>query len=180
MQLGQGLLTINAVPPYDGWSKAIAPRLAQALEALENSRFEAAKDQPIEKLELHYMDAFTEKHGVPDARTYLDAELGLFPDCPAPWRALCVLEEAPSFTGEYRFKLAAPEGSVAVVKYGSGSINPSMSGVVPAAIFDFIVSVTPGRVMSIAEVLDWFEGAHTASRSLLDGSLSATVRKVVT
>lgn len=179
VQIGQGLLTVNAVPPYDGWNSSIAPRLEKALAKV----FEAREGTPalaVEKLELHYMDAFTEKHGVNDVLDYLGQEVSLFPPCPPSWQKLAKQGGAMAFSGEYKFMLESPVNSVAIAKYGQGTVNlPRESKSLPAALFNFIVQSNPGTVLAQQDILDWFDKAHTATASLFSGALSERVKRII-
>lgn len=180
VQLGQGLLTVNAVPPYDGWPVTLAPLLKRAVTAAVEARPELGKDVPVEKLELHYMDAFLTKHGVDDPNAYLGKETGLSPKCPDSWSALSRAGSEPKFSGEFRFELAIPTGASAVAKYGSGLVNSSEAKErSPAAVFDFVVVGQPNKPMTPDEVLHWFGEAHPVSRALFMGALSENSRKAV-
>lgn len=59
LQIGPGILTVNATPPYKTWDD-FAPEIVKGLEALFIARGEADNQVPFSTLSLRYIDAFDE------------------------------------------------------------------------------------------------------------------------
>lgn len=57
-QVGPGILTVNAMPPYKSWAD-FEPEIRKALEALFQSRSAAENAQRFTGLNLRYLDAFS-------------------------------------------------------------------------------------------------------------------------
>jgi uncharacterized protein (TIGR04255 family) len=57
MQVGAGLFSANAVPPYRSWS-AFSPIVEQGVQALLNARSGAERARPFSGVSLRYIDAF--------------------------------------------------------------------------------------------------------------------------
>ena len=74
VQIGQGLLSVNATPPYDGW-EAVRAWLRKALDAAADAHPRSSQIV-IERAQLQYRDAFSERHGVSSPIQFLQ-ELGL-------------------------------------------------------------------------------------------------------
>jgi uncharacterized protein (TIGR04255 family) len=76
-QIGPGVLTANAIPPYKSWTE-FSPVVAQGIEALLKTRDESEKNQPFPSVSLRYIDAFTAKHtGSRDAGAFVREVLGI-------------------------------------------------------------------------------------------------------
>jgi uncharacterized protein (TIGR04255 family) len=56
-QVGVGLFSANAVPPYRSWSQ-FAPEVAKGIEALLVARDDSEKSLPFAQVSLRYIDAF--------------------------------------------------------------------------------------------------------------------------
>lgn len=56
-QLGAGLFSANAIPPYKSW-EAFSPTVEAGVEALLKTRPQAEKDTPFSSVSLRYIDAF--------------------------------------------------------------------------------------------------------------------------
>lgn len=156
-QLGQGILTVNAVPPYDGW-EAVRALLGEVLAAaLESSApLRAAR---IENLKLHYRDAFTAQHGVQDARRFYVDHMAFA----SSWGMAALSEAGVADVTIARIDLAGriPElNASVVVKGNTGTVNRP-SGPEDAAIVDFVIQGRPevDRV-AVEPLLQWFDAAH--------------------
>ncbi|MGQ3824243.1 TIGR04255 family protein [Pseudomonas alliivorans] len=82
-QVGPGVFTANAIPPYDSWS-AFSPFLNNGIEMLLRSRIEGERDLPFTAVSLQYVDAFSSNltRGMPAAKFMRDV-LGFAIDAPA-------------------------------------------------------------------------------------------------
>ena len=158
IQLGQGLFTVNATPPYDGWAR-IADILTRALDgALSASPILRSKQ--LVGSRLLYRDAFTARHGVESPLAFLRDELRLFPREAVSKMSALVKEGAPFLsTGEVSFPLRDLANSAATVKHGLGKVNLG-NGNEDAAVVEFAVAAVHAQPISTRAVLDWFTAAH--------------------
>ena len=163
IQLGQGLLTVNATPPYDGWPR-VSQVLAEALSrAIESSRTFGGLE--VEALKLHYRDAFTARHGVESPRRFLAETVPFFPGAVFGRLADLAQEDSSQASGELNFALKDPAGSVAAVRYGRANLTRS-GGTEEAAVLEFIVTRSVGGQIDLASTMKWFEAAHTICSKL--------------
>lgn len=61
LQIGPGLLTINATQPYKNWD-AFAPEIRKGIEALFSARSDVENAQPFTAVNLRYVDGFNVTH----------------------------------------------------------------------------------------------------------------------
>jgi uncharacterized protein (TIGR04255 family) len=165
IQLGQGILTINATPPYDGWpriSQVLANALGRAHDA--SSTFRSLE---VDTLKLQYRDAFTGRHGVDSPRQFLSETMPFFPGAVFERVSdLALPDNNLGSSGEVTFALKEPSGSVAAIRHGRGRLTRA-EGTEEAAILDFVVTRSiAGRPIDVGTTLEWFEAAHTACSKL--------------
>ena len=60
-QIGPGLLTINAIPPYGSWGE-FREIVVKGIEAMLGTRADAHRDLPITAISIRYVDAFVDHH----------------------------------------------------------------------------------------------------------------------
>lgn len=76
-QVGPGLFTANAVPPYESWEK-FNPIVIQGVSAAIESRPQEEKNQEFVGASLRYIDAFMPRHtGNRDLIPFLEEVLGI-------------------------------------------------------------------------------------------------------
>lgn len=76
-QIGPGLFTANAVPPYESWEK-FNPIVIQGVSAVIESRPQEEKEQEFIGASLRYIDAFMPRHtGGRDLIPFLEEVLGI-------------------------------------------------------------------------------------------------------
>lgn len=61
-QVGPGIFSANAVPPYESWSGRFRKVVEQGVAALIKTRPMEEQDSPFTGLTLRYIDAFDERH----------------------------------------------------------------------------------------------------------------------
>ena len=77
LQIGPGILTVNATPPYKTWTD-FEPEIRKGLEALFVARSESENGRPFTGLSLRYLDAFNDSlTGRRDIATFMKAVLGI-------------------------------------------------------------------------------------------------------
>lgn len=168
VQLGQGLLTVNAIPPYDGWP-AVRDLLSRMLRSASHSSsaFSAIR---LEKLKLNYRDAFTAEHGANFPQQFLEETL--------PFARANLLDpfshlaagKIGALNGEFAFPLRSPAGADASMRYGAGTVNKAGS-LQEAAIVEFNVAGPISGTLDINAVLSWFDKAHESAWQLFEAAI---------
>jgi len=75
-QVGVGLFTANAVPPYESWEK-FSPIVSKGIKALLESRPEGERESDFLSVSLRYIDAFKPQHtGGKDLTDFLEGVFG--------------------------------------------------------------------------------------------------------
>lgn len=171
-QVGPGVLTVNATPPYGGWTK-FRPVVMRGVEALFATYPMAAKTLVFEKLELHYIDAFRKEHGVKAPAAFLRDELKLVAALPgALFEFGSGSPEDVTTAGEVTIPLKQPKDSVGVLRYGPGLVNNT-----PAILLDFTIASKPETTPSArTDIERWLEDAHTVCSKWFQALLSPSVR----
>jgi uncharacterized protein (TIGR04255 family) len=76
-QVGYGIFSVHAVPPYHSWSKFL-PFVTDGVEILLGSRLEADSKLPLEQVSLHYIDFFgQELMQGQDVQSFVSGVLGI-------------------------------------------------------------------------------------------------------
>ena len=174
-QLGQGLLTVNATPPYDGWER-VGELLRMLLVAgIDGSpAFRAIR---LEKLQLQYRDAFTAHHGVEDTKSFFLDNVRSFSREPLSTLDKLVVPESIEASGELTFVIKEPRNAQATIRFTHGQRTDSQEPV-PAAVIDFIiVSREMASTLDIGSVMNWFNMAHDATWAMFQGVVPDATRK---
>lgn len=176
-QLGQGILTVNAVPPYDGWS-AIRGVLERVLRSgtEKSPRFANVK---LERFQLMYRDAFLPRHGVTNvSRFFVDQVKLVDPNVISRVGILSSgTDDLVTTSGEVTMNLALPAGATVAIKGTAGQIGSNI-GMQPAAILDFIVSgPAASQLLDPAVVLKWFDDAHEVAWKCFDRMIPADLMR---
>jgi uncharacterized protein (TIGR04255 family) len=160
VQIGQGLLSVNATPPYDGWD-AVRGWLKRALDVALRVYPEFA-NFTLERTQLQYRDAFTGKHGVQSPIAFFQ-EIGLVPSVAGRvGKRLTGSASTNLASGEFSFDLGIGRGVRGAVKYGTGAVRQEEGKQVDAAIFEFLVIDRETQSMDADVLMKWFESAHAA------------------
>lgn len=168
-QLGQGLLTVNATPPYDGWRR-VRQTLQQTLErAIESPRL---REKKLERLQLQYRDAFTAEHGVEGPSAFTQA-IPLASDRLPKDLADIVTPSSTKLSGEISFEIMAPPASQAIVRFASGLLK-NEKGERPAHVVDIIIRSQVNMDWNVDKLVNWFDSAHESSHRVFRASISET------
>lgn len=169
VQFGQGIMTINATPPYDGW-EAIRSLLKFVIDDVANTSPSFASVVP-ERFQLTYRDAFTAQHGIEDTDSFL------FDFAPIANRKGAELLNAAGCIGstavscEIKGEVQSLPNAFAAIRGAKGNINAS-SDPTEAAILDFVVSGPAfGQQLEAAKIIDWFDEAHRIAWSMFSNIL---------
>jgi len=76
-QVGYGIFSVHALPPYHSWSKFL-PFVTDGVDILLGSRLEADSKLPFEQVSLHYIDFFgQELMQGQDVQSFISGVLGI-------------------------------------------------------------------------------------------------------
>lgn len=162
-QLGPGILTVNIVPPYNGWDN-YRYYVRQAVDWLFLSYPLPHDYLKLKKLELHYLDGFTSRLGFKKFRQFINTSFVLSIDVPEHIAQLSNAPDDTVFQLEMQLPIGTPSDSLAVLKLAPGTV-----GTEQAVIMELLC-----RTEQMAErqdsdsVLRWMDGAHGVLRRLFD------------
>ena len=158
LQIGPGLFTANAVPPYKSWAE-FAPVIASGVEALLAARIEEERDSPFTSASLRYLDAFDASltQGEPIA-VFIERVLGLSVVLPPALKKH--LAEGAREKPMMQLQIPMANG-VLTLTVGDG-VNQSK----PAIIVDTTVTTTVPVAASVQAVMAVLEEAHTIIHDL--------------
>lgn len=163
VQLGQGLLTFNVVPPYDGWTN-IKGQLCDVIAALVPG-VPALARRPLKAIRLHYRDAFRARHDAPDPIGFLRASTGLTLQDRLAKKVRAARTMA---TGQITLQLEEPAGAVVVVGFGDGQYRSAVAAAEPAAVFDGVVTLQASGIAEAGSLMQLFERAHDLTHVVFD------------
>jgi uncharacterized protein (TIGR04255 family) len=152
-QVGPGLFTANAVPPYDSW-KEFRPVVAKGVDAMIAARSADERDTPFSAVNLRYIDAFGENlTSGRDIGRFLEEVFKIKISLPvALSEHLLAGQSAKPFV---QFQIPMERGMLMSVGVGEGVANGR-----PAIMLDTSVATTL-PIPPIAEaIMEAFEFAH--------------------
>lgn len=153
-QVGPGLFSANAVPPYDSWLEAFSKTVASGVESLLAARDAAERDAPFEAVTLRYLDAFgpslTEGR---DSLAFAREVLGISVDLP---KALTQhLRDGAAWKPFLQFHVPVGDGLVLSIAIGDGIANER-----PAVLMDWSLICSTQVMPDVAEVMRVLNHAH--------------------
>jgi uncharacterized protein (TIGR04255 family) len=166
-QLGAGIFSVHAVPPYKSWS-TFEPVVRNGIDALLKARDEADTNRDFSAVSLRYIDAFGPNltEGRPVA-SFLSDVLGIQINIPT---ALAKhLRKDSTITPALQFQLPMNDGMVMSVSLGEGSANG-----IKAIMMDTSIATTLPVQASLESVMASFRTAHDA----ISGSFQQLVKPI--
>jgi uncharacterized protein (TIGR04255 family) len=157
-QIGPGLFTINIAPPYGGWAK-FRRILKKGVDYLLASYPMPEAYLHFRQFELKYIDAFTERHGFREMRSFLSDYLNINVSLPDELWAQTSDEAPVLITSEIHLPLIEQNGSRGIIRLGSGQTDNQNAAVLELAVRR--VGSLPDR----AAIMHWMDGAHETVRS---------------
>jgi uncharacterized protein (TIGR04255 family) len=173
-QIGSGVFTANATPPYKSWVE-FSPWVSKGLEALLETRNEAEKSAEFVNISLRYIDAFTSDYlGAMTFAEFLSDRLGFKVQIPEAIAKLASDGSAPEHV--IQFGMPLQNGMHLSVLAAKGSSNG-----VDALILNTTISViekTAADVGSVMEKLgvarDMIHNSFVEMTSSLHGMMKPT------
>lgn len=156
-QIGPGIFAVNVVPPYGGWAR-FRPTLEKGLQYLFDSYPFADKSLHLRQFELKYIDAFTERLGFHDMRSFLRDYSNFNITLPQGiWDAGSETEPV-LMQGEVSLPLKSLLNSRGIVRVGSGQTNNQ-----DAALLE--LAVRRSGSLDRSEIMKWMDDAHSVLRA---------------
>lgn len=164
-QVGLGIFSANAVPPYESWTEHFRAVVAQGVAALIRTRPEDERANPFTGLTLRYIDAFDERHTQGKAIDAFMREVFKI-DISVPAAITQHLGEGERITPMVQLQIPMAEGFVMGLSVSQGVIDSR-----PVIILDCSVAATLPIVCNEEAVMDAFQNAHDA--------ISTTFRQLI-
>jgi len=154
-QVGPGLFTANAVPPYQTWD-TFSPVVKAGVNAILESRSEAERDSPFIATSLRYIDAFGVNltRGM-DVATFMRDILGV--DVKLPKGMVKHLATDATYKPSIQVQIPMHAGMIMSVAIGEGIINNNQS-----IVMDTTVSTTTPIAANIDAVMQAMNVARTS------------------
>jgi uncharacterized protein (TIGR04255 family) len=152
-QAGAAAFTVNAIPPYTSWSE-FRPDVERGLTALFESFPESERPKVITRIDLSYIDAFTDEHL--DGKSRLDFfnnSLGFDVGIPAAIANLIEGGEPSSPFVQFDGKTA--DGKYTAVKTGFATVSNT-----PAVVLDMLISHRDEVHAEVTNVLSVLDTSH--------------------
>jgi uncharacterized protein (TIGR04255 family) len=164
-QLGPGILTVNQVPPYDGWA-SFTRIVDEACEFLSSRPLDPGL-APGLKLELRYIDGFGAHHGMQKEGEFIRKHIKLCADV-APGVLALAGGELERIVGTGTVQVAVEELlGRGVVEIATGSMNGQ-----PAVIMNIFARTDDFAIDRGQPTKGWFDAAHRVVSTLFNSMLS--------
>ena len=172
VQIGPGVLTINTVPPYSGWSD-FTTFLHSTFDLFFSTYPMLDTTLTIERLHLRYIDGFDQAFGLDNYSNFLHSHLGMSCPLPSSFTDNFVLPNSElSFALDAQFLNHTPEGSQSRLKASPGKLRD-----VNAVILELICESHYSDRMATSNgfVRNWFDQAHSTLSRQFHALLTKTL-----
>lgn len=153
-QVGPGLFSANAVPPYDSWSTNFSKTVSGGVQALLETRDAAEREVSFNGATLRYLDAFgshlTEGR---DSLAFTREVLGISVDLPKAMTQN--MQEGAAWKPFLQFHVPIESGMVMSVAIGDGLANDQ-----PAVLMDWSLICSLELKSDPIELMKFFGRAH--------------------
>ena len=156
-QIGPGLVTVNIVPPYNGW-KEFESFLFKVIDGTFKCYPNAKSSLVVEKLHLRYIDGFDSRFGFDQYAEFAKQMLGFNSILPKEFLQQCAKDGAElPYVSKSRFLNDSPDGSIGGIKVAPGKFNDE-----DALIMEMYCesSFEDESFVSADNVKKWFQDAH--------------------
>lgn len=161
-QIGPGIFTANAVPPYKSWAEFV-PVIEQGVQTLLDSRIESEKDQPFSYIGLRYIDAFDDSlTGGRPVGEFIGEILGLKVQLPEVLAKYTSAGSQPK--PALQLHIPMDGGMVMNVSVGEGTVSGRL-----VVIMDTTVATTTPVPAGIHPVMDTLATAHEVIHDVFFG-----------
>lgn len=123
VQIGPGVMTVNIVPPYNGW-KEFSAFLGRQIKRLFSTYPLVSKALRISRLHLRYIDGFGPDHGFTNFSEFSEKMLGFPQTVAGEFRKRTLDPNTPiTFIIENRYNNARPVGASGRTKLVPAKVN---------------------------------------------------------
>jgi len=173
IQIGPGIMTVNIVPPYNGWSE-FRRFISTALDLLFSSYPVAEKTLAPNRVHLRYIDALGEQYGMDRYTDFVSSHLcAPMPVSPEILDGVVADPKTITYAIDSRFKVKSPEDSTARIR-----ISPGKTRGRDAVILEFHCDAgLKGGFQSKDVLMAWYDQAHEMLHTLFDKTVSSDVKK---
>jgi uncharacterized protein (TIGR04255 family) len=162
IQIGPGVMTVNMVPPYEGWA-SFSGIAANAIAMLFDCYPMPREYLNIQMMQLRYIDAFGKTHGFDgDPNRFIRDRTNAKFSLPDTVFASAADENKVNLSAVWQVPLRDPAGSVGSVKMATGTANGEHCVIVE---FSTVDNPTPPRPFEPMEIAAWLDQAHKICRS---------------
>lgn len=172
VQIGPGVMTINIIPPYNGWNE-FRKFIERTMDVFYKSY--PAMDDTFRPIQTHlqYIDVFDEKHGFDNYARFVESHLGV----PRPVQSDFVDEYAENpddilFFVDSRFAINSPADSHVRTRVAPGK---SLRSAVAIAEFHCEREEWPGHQPKEV-LLAWYDEAHEILSAFFDKTISPELK----
>jgi uncharacterized protein (TIGR04255 family) len=152
-QLGPGIFSAHATPPYKSWA-AFRPDLARGTANLLAARTAEENAQPFMTVAVRYIDGFTADYlGDLSIPKFLSEILGF--DIAIPAAVADLVEAGKEISPQVRLNLPVKGGFQMTLALADGHVRST-----PALIMDTSVSTATAVASAVDEVMRAFDAAH--------------------
>jgi len=130
-QVGPGVFTANAVPPYKSWTE-FSPLVKAGVEALIETRPERERASDFTSVSLRYIDAFTDEFRGELTHAQLIEALGFKVEIPVALQKVLRAGEAPQHV--IQFTMPVENNMSMAVSIGRGQFNGTAALIMSTAI----------------------------------------------
>jgi len=172
MQIGPGVFTVNIIPPYGGWTN-FRKTIDLGLKMLWKAYPQARQNMKVNALDLRYIDAFTEDHGMLEPTTFIQNALGFGVKLSDEVASLAVSGQ-DSFlpTGRLKFTPKKLKNAEAFIKYDTGRSNAK-----PAVVIELrVIQSTFNQHITVASATKWLDAAHDVLRAVFEATVGPEVK----
>jgi uncharacterized protein (TIGR04255 family) len=170
-QVGPGMFSANAVPPYGNW-KEFREVVAAGVHALIHSRAMAEATAPIGSITLRYIDAFKDLHTQgKNPAAFIEGVIGIKVQLPdaltrhllpgQPWRPFL------------QFQLPLAEGTTLALAVGEGAANGE-----PAVLMDTSIVRVGSFAPDAAQIMRSFDSAHDTISAIFK-EMTASIKHIM-
>lgn len=173
-QIGPGIFTANAVPPYKSWAEFV-PVIERGVQTLLDSRIESEKDEPFSYIGLRYIDAFEDSlTGGRPAGEFIGEVLGLKVHLPEVLAKYTSVGSEPKPT--LQLQIPMDGGMVMNLSVGEGTVAGRL-----VVIMDTTVATTTPVPAGLQPIMETLATAHEVIHDVFFGlteKISAAMQPV--
>ena len=168
VQIGPGVITVNMVPPYEGWGE-FRRFLLFIMSKFYESYPLAEKTLSISSAHLRYINAFTEYHGVNAYGDFVENHLGArIPVRPEVIESGGAKVHNLLYWIDAKFENQAPVNSISTIKIGPSHVKDQNT-----VLLELLCDSLEASDIQLPTTLErWFNGAHLTLRKNFERTIS--------